>query len=178
MTASVSDPYSLRLARPDELRRLMHIEDVAGRLYAEVGMDPDLPGIPLSLLQAGCEDGLLWVAQTRAGEAVGFALCWVRPGAVHLRELDVLPDHGRRGLGARLIAEAEAEARRRGLPAVTLTTFAEVPWNAPYYARKGFVPLREGQLPEWLSEIRAHERAEQLDRWPRLAMQKPVARAR
>jgi hypothetical protein len=36
-------------------------------------------------------------------------------------------------------------ATRRGYPEVTLTTFRDVPWNMPFYARLGFelVPTRE-----------------------------------
>ena len=32
-------------------------------------------------------------------------------------------------------------ARGRRLPAVTLTTFRSIPWNAPFYASMGFVEL-------------------------------------
>ena len=103
-------------------------------------------------------------------EPVGFALAWLRPGALHLRELDVLPTHGRRGLGARLVAHVATEAQRRGFPLVTLTTFTEAPWNAPYYERLGFRRLAAEGLPEWLAAIRHEEASEGLDRWPRIAM--------
>ncbi len=33
-----------------------------------------------------------------------------------------------------------------GLPALTLTTFAEVPWNAPYYEPCGFRRLAEAEI--------------------------------
>jgi len=32
------------------------------------------------------------------------------------------------------------------VPALTLTTFAEVPWSAPYYERCGFRPLADAEL--------------------------------
>ena len=32
---------------------------------------------------------------------------------------------------------------RARYPAITLTTYADVPWNAPYYARRGFVEISE-----------------------------------
>lgn len=57
-----------------------------------------------------------------------------------------------------------------GLPAVTLTTFVDVPWNAPYYRRCGFRPLPE---PEWgpeLARIRRDERVRGLDVGARIAM--------
>lgn len=51
----------------------------------------------------------------------------------------MLPDYGRRGIGAALIRQVCAAARAAGVPALVLTTYREVPWNAPFYARMGFV---------------------------------------
>jgi hypothetical protein len=42
------------------------------------------------------------------------------------------------------------------LPAVTLTTFRDVPWNAPFYARLGFRVIEA--LSPGLQAIRDHER--------------------
>ena len=63
--------------------------------------------------------------------AVGFALVEVLGGIALLAELDVLPALGRRGIGRRLIAAARDWAEARGHDALYLTTFAEIPWNAP-----------------------------------------------
>ena len=83
-------------------------------------------------------DGRLWVAL--AGDApVGFAHVVVHEdGVAHLEEVDVHPDHGRRGLGRRLVQTVCAWATSHGYDAVTLTTFRDVPWNMPFYARLGF----------------------------------------
>lgn len=62
----------------------------------------------------------------------------------------------------------------RRLPALTLTTFPDVPWNAPYYARLGFRVLADGDVGPQLRRIRAHEAELGLDRWPRVAMRRPV----
>ena len=74
------------------------------------------------------------------------------------------------GLGRRLVDYACERAAERGLPRVTLTTFAEVPWNAPLYLRYGFEVLPPDRLPPWLAELRRHEDAGVLGRWPRIAM--------
>ena len=58
--------------------------------------------------------------------------------ALHLEELDVLPGHGRQGIGTRLVRALCDGARGRGIAAVTLCTFRDVPWNAPFYERLGF----------------------------------------
>jgi hypothetical protein len=56
------------------------------------------------------------------------------------------------------------------VPALTLTTFTQVPWNAPYYARCGFRLLDDDFLAPGLRKIREHEAALGLDRWPRACL--------
>ncbi len=164
------DGYSIGRARLEELPRLPPIEDAAGLTYASVGLPDDLEGLPPAEFVAAQRDGLLWVIRDSSDALAGFALCWRRPDALHLRELDVHPDHMRRGLGRRLIDHVRrvAASERRGQ--VTLTTFAEVPWNAPLYRRYGFTEVSPAAMPAWLAEIRETEAREGLDRWPRIAM--------
>ena len=57
---------------------------------------------------------------------------------------------------------------------MTLTTFADVPWNAPSYARLGFHVLQEHERTDGLRRIRRLEVWLGLDRWPRTAMARPV----
>jgi GNAT superfamily N-acetyltransferase len=66
---------------------------------------------------------------------IAFAIVHLLPESVHLHELDVHPDYERQGLGRQLVATVADWARARGATALTLTTFADVPWNGPYYAR-------------------------------------------
>ena len=66
--------------------------------------------------------------------------------------MSVDPAHAGRGIGAALIDHLAASARADGRPALTLTTFREIPWNAPYYARLGFAELPEA---EWGPQLRA-----------------------
>ena len=60
------------------------------------------------------------------------------------------------------------------MPALTLTTFAEVPWNAPYYARCGFTVLDESAIGPDLRAVRAREADHGLDRWPRVCMRRTL----
>lgn len=59
-------------------------------------------------------------------------------GAAHLEQLSVLPAVGRRGHGRALVESAKTEAAGRGHERITLRTYADVPWNAPFYASCGF----------------------------------------
>ena len=75
-----------------------------------------------------------------------------------------------RGLGRQLVEHVATNASRRKLPAVTLTTFCDVSWNAPLCRHWGFRELTPGELPPWLQAIREEEDAGELRRWPRIAM--------
>jgi GNAT superfamily N-acetyltransferase len=76
----------------------------------------------------------------------------VREGAAYVEEMDVLPEHSRRGLGARLLARVCMWAEQQGHPAVTLSTFRELPWNGPFYRKQGF---RDLEPAEWTPGMRA-----------------------
>lgn len=69
---------------------------------------------------------------------VGFAKVIVAGEYFHLEQLSVSPGHGRRGIGGSLVDEVLSVAWAEGFRAVTLRTFADVPWNAPFYERHGF----------------------------------------
>ena len=57
------------------------------------------------------------------------------------RENPVDPAHGRQGIGTRLVHTVIDWARSRRFENLTLMTFRHLPWNAPFYAKLGFVPL-------------------------------------
>lgn len=66
---------------------------------------------------------------------------------------------GGQGVGRRLLRQVIDAARQMGGRELTLTTFAEVPWNAPFYARIGFEVVDEGLLDARLRGILAKELA-------------------
>ena len=108
-------------------------------------------------LQQGIRSGILRVAEVE-GQAAGFALCGEIDGHAHLFEMDVVPEHGRRGIGSALLEAVCGEAATRGYAAMTLTTLRDVPWNAPFYAGRGFSELTETEWGQALGEIVARER--------------------
>ena len=67
-------------------------------------------------------------------------------GFAHLDELDVLPAYGRKGLGSALLDAVCTRAEQAEYPAVTLTTFRDIPWNAPFYWRRGFRAVVPSEL--------------------------------
>jgi GNAT superfamily N-acetyltransferase len=111
---------------------------------------------PQNLLD-GIVQGMLRVAELD-GQAVGFALWGEVDGHAHLFEMDVLPEHGRRGIGSALLESVCESAAASGLSAMTLTTLRDVPWNAPFYASRRFVEITESSWGPQLGELVARER--------------------
>ncbi len=84
-------------------------------------------------------NGSLIVAET-GGETAGYIALSVVDGLGHVCEVDVDPRFGGQGIGRRLMAAAEDWAQGRGLKALSLSTFIDVPWNGPWYGRLGYGP--------------------------------------
>lgn len=173
---SDTSPMRIRPATAAELPRLQDIERAAGEPFRALGMteiaDDDPPS--LEVLEGHRRAGGAWVTVEDDGPPLAYLLDEVVDGAAHIEQVSVHPSAARRGLG-RLLIEALAErSAAAGLTALTLTTFAEVPWNAPYYARLGFRPLHEAELSEGLRRIRRQERELGLDRWPRVCMRRAI----
>ncbi|MEU9962258.1 GNAT family N-acetyltransferase [Streptomyces sp. NPDC050982] len=189
----------IRPATPADLPLLQDIERAAGEPFRTLGMteiaDDEPPA--LELLERFREAGHAWVAEGDETESdgaegdgaegdgaegdgaegdgdtarpVAYLIGEPVDGAFHIEQVSVHPDAGHRGVGRTLIAYAAERARDQGLTGLTLTTFAEVPWNAPYYERIGFRTLTEPELTPGLRKIRATEAEHGLDRWPRVCM--------
>nr|MBA3895748.1 GNAT family N-acetyltransferase [Sphingomonadaceae bacterium] len=86
-------------------------------------------------------EGTSWVAADDADAPVGFIACERRDGALHICEFAVNEALHGRGVGRALLDRATDHARAHGMNAVTLTTFRDLAWNQPYYARRGFVTV-------------------------------------
>jgi len=153
MTDTPTLHYRIRPARRRELALLPAIERAAGRRFREF---LELAGVPEDAtppeeLTAAHARGHVWVAAAPGGELAGFAYGTELDGAFHLEELDVLPEHGRRGVGTALVRAVCRAAAAAGCGAVTLTTFSNVPWNGPWYARLGFRPVPRTELSPGLA---------------------------
>lgn len=172
----MSPDVAIRAARTDELDLLRRIEIAAGAPFRDVGMDAVADDAPPStvVLAGALERGGLWVAVDGHDRPVAYLSDDVVDHEAHLDQVSVDPDHARRGVGARLVEHLVERARAAGRTAVTLTTYVDVPWNAPYYARLGFRPLADDELGPGLRAVRRAEIARGLDRWPRTAMRRDL----
>ncbi|HSA53740.1 MAG TPA: GNAT family N-acetyltransferase [Yinghuangia sp.] len=173
----------IRPAGEAELPVLRDIERAAGACFRSVGMPEIADDEPLSVeeLDAFRRAGRAWVAVDRTGEArgrtehvVAYLVAAPVDGNLHVEQVSVHPDAAGRGVGRALIDHAARHAARHGFPALTLTTFSDVAWNAPYYRRVGFRTLRDDEVTPQLAELCRREAEHGLDRWPRECMVRPV----
>jgi GNAT superfamily N-acetyltransferase len=166
----------IRTARADDFARLQDIEVAAGRAFAAAGMssvaaDDPFPAAELRQFQRA---GRAWVVADEHDVPIAYLLAeWV-DGNVHIEQVSTHPDAAGRGLGRDLIEHVAQWARERAAPALTLTTFVEVPWNGPYYERLGFRRLAPEEETAGLRAIRAAESAHGLDQWPRCCMRREL----
>jgi GNAT superfamily N-acetyltransferase len=151
--------YSIRLARADEATRIREIEDTAGELFSGLGLvdESSDESFPLDKLLRLIEMQQVWVACEASGWPVGMVIASVMDGTVYVEEMDVIPSHGQRGIGCRLLATVCDWAEANGYPAVTLSTFRDVPWNGPFYRRQGFRDLSREEWTPGMPAIREKE---------------------
>jgi len=168
--------YKIASARPTDLPSLPAIELAAAQLLA--GHAPESVLTETTSQEEfvhAQRQGYLWVALA-AHIPVGFARVKVlEPMIAHLDEIDVHPDHGRRGLGSRLVMAVCEWAAASGYQSVTLSTFRDVPWNMPFYARCGFEVIPPNALSTVLRSVVHDETRRGLDPARRVIMRRACA---
>lgn len=167
---ALDEAYRIQAAEPGDLPALAGVEARAARLFPETLLPAALRGdtLPPALLADAQRQGRLWVARHRGAAVVGFA-CAERLGELALlREIDVDPDHGRRGVASALLAPVFDWAMGQGAEALYLTTFAAFEPGRRLYRRTGFLPLDPERAPPAIVALLRAERAAGLGE--RLAM--------
>lgn len=129
----------IRAAVAEDAEVLHTIETQADALLIDSLGAPDWP--------PACDGGerlaspgfVLVLEDTSSSSPVGFVHVLDADGHAHLEQLSVLPSSGRQGFGRRLVSAALDAARERGYTRMSLRTYAEIPWNAPFYSSCGFL---------------------------------------
>jgi GNAT superfamily N-acetyltransferase len=165
-----------RTATPQDFPALIAIEADAGESFT--ALDPTFNmgdgGCTPEDFQRGLDEATLLVAEVDHGAPLGFLLLWRIDNTAHIRELDVLRAHQGQALGRQLIAQAEHWAADNGYTEITLTTFRDVPWNAPYYTSLGYTPYTPSPNHPTIAHMLDAETAH-FPNHPRIAMRKPLA---
>jgi len=166
---------TIRPATTEDLPACQDVERAAGRMFIDVGMPDIAAHAPMSLdaMRGYQSDGRAWIADVD-GRVVGYVLAEVVDGNGHIEEVSVDPAFGRKGIGRALIERAVEWAAACGHPAVTLTTFRDVPWNAPFYRRCRFVDMAEDELGPEMRAKRTTEAGYGLDPDLRVCMRRSI----
>ncbi|ACU73472.1 GCN5-related N-acetyltransferase [Catenulispora acidiphila DSM 44928] len=162
--------FPIRPASAEDYAGLAALELAADAVFEQFGIWPLPQTQPLPLPHT--PDFTDAAAVLVAGRPpVGFARLDLVGAVPHIEQLSVHPAFVRRGLGTALVQACCDWAVSNHHSALTLTTFADVPFNAPFYARLGFTVIDPAALPEPLAALRRHEAEIGLDALgPRVAM--------
>lgn len=134
--------YRIERGTPGLSSELRAVERAAGARFRDVGMDDiaDSDPTPATILEERAAAGRLYVALGGNGRVAGFLIWSPKDGCAYIEEVSVHPAHAGHRLATRLIDALAGDAQGR-FQALTLATFRDVAWNAPYYARLGFEEL-------------------------------------
>ncbi|MFT4284288.1 MAG: GNAT family N-acetyltransferase [Protaetiibacter sp.] len=164
-----------RRATASDHDAVVGIERAAGELFREIGMREIADDEPIGAADFDrfAVTGRAWLWEVD-GVPAGYLLVEPLDDGAHVEQLSVDPAWGRSGIGTALLQVAARWAEANGLRSLTLTTFRDVPWNAGFYARRGFRILAPDECgPELMARAR-HESELGLDRWPRVAMRRDL----
>lgn len=136
-------PMEIRKATRADLDALEAIEDAADSLYVEYFGATEWHEPTAGRQRAAAPGFVLVAGPAEEGEPpYGFAHVLEWDGCSHLDQLSVRPEWQRQGIGTALIQAAARETAGNGYREMTLMTFREVPWNAPFYSRLGFTSIQ------------------------------------
>ncbi len=168
----MNQDYTIELAAEHHIRAIPAIEQAAAAIFSESDLPPEVRFLVTdeeTLLEAQREKRL-WAALQDETKLVGFALARVMGDYAHLEEMDVHPEHARRGIGSQLLDAVIGWAEAGSLPGLTLITFRHLPWNAPFYERNGFVRLDAESTNGLLQDLIREEAEAGLEPRNRVAM--------
>lgn len=154
----VPDGYSIRPAREQDLALVPALERAATQRFldTEYAILAQDEGYDEDIYRDWFERGAILVAE-RDSELVGFATAEEVDGQGFYALLCVHPAHANRGLGRALTQAIKAWSIARGYTTLTMTTFPNIPWNAPIFERMGFRVMGEAELTPGLLALRREE---------------------
>jgi len=145
----------IRLATDKDATNLPDIEQSAGKAFLAIpGLEwiADDEVISAEHHQIYIDEGTVWVALS-GKRRIGFVTTARYEDALHILELAVESGHQGHGVGRRLLEKAKDYALENGLPALTLTTFRDLPFNELFYHKLGYRTLEAADLSERLADI-------------------------
>ncbi|MGF6963351.1 ribosomal protein S18 acetylase RimI-like enzyme [Paraburkholderia sp. WC7.3g] len=167
---------TFRFAAPHDAETIRAIEFEAGLRFVSVGMTgiADAPPMAREIVERKIQAREIIIALDEHAACAGFVMFEPQPARIYVQEIDVLTSHAGRRIGAALIDEVARIARMRQLTQLVLSTYRDVPWNAPYYRRLGFRDLDMSELDAALLARRDAHIARGLDESKRVFMRRDL----
>lgn len=147
------DPFVIQRATPEDADSLLPLIEAYWVFEGIPDFDPDVVRRPLAQILSSSDLGVAWLARD-SGRSVGYLiLVYVfslehRGLTAEIDEFFIVQEHRDAGLGSALLAEAEAEATRRGC---TNLSFQIASVNQPayeFYGRRGYTARSSFRLLE------------------------------
>jgi len=155
------EEYVITDVTEDDIPALVAADRAASMLFEDTGLiSPEAltDTIPHDAFAEAIKAEHVIVARHIEGYAVGFTLTSLRGKGLYLDQISVHPEHGQCGIGTELMMHLLQDAEDRKLPYVTLSTFRDLPWNAPFYASMGFREIHRNKFDEFMFEIEEAQR--------------------
>lgn len=166
----------IRHAQLKDCKKLMAIEASAGNLFGSLSheflrrLPRDLPNHPQEFYENSIRLNSCLIITVNE-EAVGFITTEsISKNQLYISEFSIHENYQKRGLGSKLLNYLINDAKEQGIALMTLTTFINVPWNAPFYAHYGFQIIEENKLPSYLQKSLQEEAELGLPKDERCAM--------
>jgi GNAT superfamily N-acetyltransferase len=169
----MSQHVSIRSATQGDFPVLPALELDAARAFAVLGWDEIAAMPPITedeYLHNSAQQHVLVAEFSDSAGIIGFCVLCELDQQAFIMEFGVGQSFTRRGIGRQLLAGAICWAQRSGYSDLLLTTFADAPFNAPFYRRYGFETVQPGDdFPQLARKLKS-EREGILGNYVRLAM--------
>ena len=163
--------YTFRRATEKDIDTLTAIETNAASIFKDIPELADLGGshVAVETIHDWLSNGRVYIAEDN-GTPAGFVAAIPRDTAVYVAEVSTLPAYQGKGVGTALLGLVMDWARERAAstddrPRVSLTTYREVSWNAPWYRKLGFKEVEPETIgPKHVQKVRYDREERNLER--------------
>lgn len=170
--------YSIRLATAEDLPGIL---TVAASADAKFNTIPEMELLFAGLgdsessylavkIQESLDQGRLFLAE-HGQTPVGFLGAYQKDTALYIAEISVNNDYNGKGIGTMLLqavfdwARERARANGEDEARVSLTAYEQVPWNGPWYQRRGFKKVGAEEVgPKHVAKMKFDREVRDLER--------------
>ncbi len=163
--------FKIRPYEKADLELLPDMENRADQIYGSLPRFAPMLEMEGLTLEQGHDlptSTQIWVAETDG--PVGFVFTRDIDDLTYFGQLSVVPEAQNRGIGSALLKVAVEAAKNDNKRGLALITYADIPWNAPYYAKHGFRALERHEMGAELLALAQEDEKEWALFSPRLVM--------